>query len=78
MSQKVVINLRAATPADLELLQYWDKQPHVVAADPNDDWGWAVELSRNPNWREQLTAEIKGRPIGFIQLIDPKREDSHY
>lgn len=73
-----MINLRSATPDDLELLRYWDTQPHVIASDPNDDWGWEVELNRTPNWREQLIAEIEGRPIGFIQIIDPAREDSHY
>jgi aminoglycoside 6'-N-acetyltransferase len=72
------INLRPATPADLAILQHWDEQTHVIAADPNDDWGWEVELSRNPDWREQLIAEIEGRAIGFIQIIDPAREDSHY
>ncbi|MBW4566177.1 MAG: acetyltransferase [Mojavia pulchra JT2-VF2] len=72
------INLRHATFADLDLLRHWDEQPHVIASDPNDDWGWEVELDRNPDWREQLIAEIEGRPIGFIQIIDPAREESHY
>ena len=78
MSKEGVINLRAATSADLALLRYWDEQPHVIASDPNDDWGWEVELERTPDWREQLIAEIEGRPIGFVQIIDPAREDSHY
>ena len=74
----MMINLRPATSADLELLQYWDEQPHVINADPNDDWGWEIELTRTPDWREQLIAEIDGRAIGFIQIIDPQLEDSHY
>jgi aminoglycoside 6'-N-acetyltransferase len=73
-----VINLRPATLADLNLLRDWDEQPHVIASDPNDDWGWEVELARSPDWREQLIAEIDGRPIGFIQIINPAQEDSHY
>jgi aminoglycoside 6'-N-acetyltransferase len=72
------MNLRPATHADLNLLQHWDQQPHVIAADPNDDWHWEVELSRNPDGREQLIAESKGRPIGFVQIIDPAKEESHY
>lgn len=72
------VHLRPATPEDLPLLQRWDEAPHVVASDPNDDWGWEQELLRNPDWREQLIAEVDGRPIGFIQIIDPAREDSHY
>jgi aminoglycoside 6'-N-acetyltransferase len=76
--QEVMISLRTATLADLDLLKHWDEQAHVVEADPNDDWGWEIELGRTPDWREQLIAEIEGRPIGFIQIIDPAREDSHY
>lgn len=70
--------LRDATPEDLALLQRWDDQPHVLESDPNDDWGWETELARRPSWREQLIAEIEGRPIGFMQIIDPQLEDSHY
>jgi aminoglycoside 6'-N-acetyltransferase len=72
------MNLRPATPADLALLRYWDEQPHVIASDPNDDWGWEVELTRSPVWREQWIGEMDGRPIGFVQIIDPAREESHY
>jgi aminoglycoside 6'-N-acetyltransferase len=72
------ITLRAATIEDLPLLRHWDEQPHVVASDPNDDWGWETELEKNPDWREQLIAELDGRPLGFIQIIDPLREESRY
>jgi aminoglycoside 6'-N-acetyltransferase len=72
------LTLRLATPADAPLLRYWDEQPHVLASDPNDEWGWETELGRYPDWREQLIAEVDGRPLGFIQIIDPAREDSHY
>jgi aminoglycoside 6'-N-acetyltransferase len=78
MCKEVVINLRLATLADLNLLRHWDEQPHVISSDPNDDWGWEVELALSPDWREQLIAEVDGRPIGFIQIIDPAHEDSHY
>jgi aminoglycoside 6'-N-acetyltransferase len=67
-----------ATAADLELLRYWDEQPHVIASDLNDDWCWEVELPRAPDWREQLIAEIGDRALGFVQIIDPAREESHY
>lgn len=72
------VRLRPATPADLDTLRAWDTQPHVIAADPNDDWNWQTELQRNPDWREQLVAELDGRAIGFVQIIDPARENSHY
>jgi aminoglycoside 6'-N-acetyltransferase len=72
------IRLRPATPEDLPRLRRWDEQPHVVAANPSDDWGWEVELGRSPEWRELLIAELGDRPIGFVQIIDPAREDGHY
>lgn len=75
---EMMINLRSAATTDLDLLRHWDEQPHVINADPNDDWGWEIELARTPDWREQLIAEIDGRAIGFIQIIDPALEDSHY
>jgi aminoglycoside 6'-N-acetyltransferase len=65
-------------PADEPLLRHWDEQPHVIASDPNDDWEWRTELHRNPDWREQLIAEAEGRPIGFLQIIDPAQEESRY
>lgn len=65
-------------PDDQELLERWDGQPHVIESDPNDDWNWSVELARAPEWREQLMAEVEGEPIGFVQIIDPRLEESHY
>ncbi len=73
-----MINLRPACIEDLTLLKYWDTQPHVIDSDPNDDWEWEIELLRDPDWREQLIAELDGEPIGFLQIIDPYYEDSHY
>src|SRR5690606_18872049 len=78
MASSATIALRPASVADLELLRRWDEQPHVVASDPNDDWEWETELARSPDWREQLIAELDGRPVGFVQIIDPAREESRY
>lgn len=72
------VRLRKAVAADRPLLERWDEAPHVIESDPNDDWGWEEELARDPDWREQLIAELDGRPIGFVQIIDPAREDSRY
>lgn len=73
-----VIALRTATIADAPLLRQWDEQPHVLESDPNDEWGWETELKKSPDWREQLIALVDGRPVGFVQIIDPACEDSHY
>ena len=71
--------LRLARPSDLELLRYWDEKPHIIANWGNDEnMDWGRELPRRPDWREFLIAENRGRPIGFMQIIDPAREESHY
>lgn len=72
------LHLRPATIDDLDLLRRWDDEPAVVDSDPNDDWGWETELLRSPPWREQLIAEVDGRAIGFVQIIDPALEEGHY
>lgn len=73
-----MITLRHATIHDLETLSFWDSMQHVIDSDPNDDWNWQFELCRQPEWREQLLAELNGREIGIIQIIDPFHEESQY
>jgi aminoglycoside 6'-N-acetyltransferase len=73
-----MIKLRPSTILDLELLLYWDTKQHVIDCDPDEDWDWETELNRNPEWREQLVAELDGEPIGFLQIIDPYHEETHY
>jgi aminoglycoside 6'-N-acetyltransferase len=73
------MKLRPMTPADIALLEYWDAKPHVAAAGGDGDWfDWQVELAQNPPWREMLIAEIDGRPVGALQIIDAAEEESHY
>lgn len=76
MTQNII--LRPATIADLPIIQHWDAQPHVLDSDPDDDWEWETELLHEPDWRKQLIAELDGRPIGFVQIIDPALEATHY
>lgn len=73
-----MIRLRKAQAKDLALLKSWDTKPHVRATVPEEYWNWEEELPRDPEWREQLIAEEDGVPIGFIQIIDPDREETHY
>ncbi|MCB9731857.1 MAG: acetyltransferase [Deltaproteobacteria bacterium] len=74
-----MIALRPATLDDLALVERWDEAPQVIACDPDRDaWDWPAELTREPSWREQLIAELDGRPIGVVQIIDPALEESHY
>lgn len=74
-----MIKLRKATIDDLTILQYWDRQEHVIAATgDDDDWNWEVELVKTYHWRWLLIAELHDLPIGFIQIIDPAIEITHY
>lgn len=71
--------LRRATLVDADLLDDWRRRPHVQAGfgteDPPD---WREELSINEDWHDPVIAEIDGRPIGYVEIIDPAREATHY
>ena len=71
------LTLRDATIDDAALLRTWDDKPHLEGTG-DDDWQWQTELLRKPPWRQSLISEVNGKPIGFIQIIDPALEDSHY
>jgi hypothetical protein len=65
------ITLRPATIADLPTLEYWDTQEHTIHSDPNDDWNWAEELRRFPEWREPPGA---GRIVaGILEHSEVRR-----
>ncbi|MGB1109486.1 MAG: GNAT family N-acetyltransferase [Gammaproteobacteria bacterium] len=70
------LSLRPANESDIEILRFWDEQPHKRAVDPYTDWQWESELRRQPDWREQLIAEHSGQPIGFIRIIDPSQDET--
>jgi aminoglycoside 6'-N-acetyltransferase len=75
------IALRCATPADAALLRAWDAKQHVIDASGDPDanaWDWDYEIPRQLSWRESLIAEEASRPIGFLQIIDPREEETHY
>ncbi len=73
------MKLRHATPADRALLECWDRKPHVVAATGDDDeQDWAPALAAPAPWQENLVAELDGRPVGIVQVIDPARESTRY
>ncbi|HEX3088274.1 MAG TPA: GNAT family N-acetyltransferase, partial [Ilumatobacteraceae bacterium] len=76
-----MIALRPMTVGDLCFILRWDDDPDVVAAlgGRAADWyDWPTELARSVPWRELLIVEEDGRPIGFVQLIDAREEESHY
>lgn len=73
------IKLRPATLDDVDILQKWDEQPHVIAAGGGDDFvDYEHEIKANAVWQDIWIAELSGRSIGVIFSIDPAKEESHY
>jgi aminoglycoside 6'-N-acetyltransferase len=73
------MKLRLATSDDVSLIRTWDQQPHVLeSAGDYFEFDWEGEIPRTVPWREILIAEVDGRPIGMMQIIDPEQEESHY
>ena len=81
-----MITLRPATLADAALLAAWDREPHVIAATTDDDdagtahgdMSWEEELAGQSDLSYHVIAELDGRPIGVMQIIDPELEPTHY
>ena len=80
------VRLRPATVEDADLLARWDREPHVIACstdDPDADIAfggieWREEIEAASAVSFHLIAEVDGRPIGVMQVIDPHREPTHY
>lgn len=73
------VRLRPAVPADISILEEWDDDPDVAASGgDDDDFDWDHEVPRDVPWRELLIAEEDDRPVGFLQLIDAREEETHY
>ncbi|MEJ0060072.1 MAG: GNAT family N-acetyltransferase [Terricaulis sp.] len=78
--------LRAATLKDVALLERWARAPHVIAAtsdDPDADAAfggadWAEEIAMQSDVFAYWVAELDGRPIGAMNVIDPHLEPTHY
>jgi aminoglycoside 6'-N-acetyltransferase len=81
-----MITLRPATIADIPTLDAWDREPHVISAttDAKDadvafgDHDWQDELSKQSDVFQYYIAELDGRPLGGMLIIDPHLEPSHY
>jgi aminoglycoside 6'-N-acetyltransferase len=80
------VRLRRATPADAPMLAEWDREPHVIACSGDDPAAevafggidWAEEIAGATDVSFHLIAEVDGRPIGAMQVIDPHLEPTHY
>ncbi|RZJ16729.1 MAG: N-acetyltransferase [Brevundimonas sp.] len=86
MPSSGALTLRPATAADADILARWDREPHVIACSTDDPQAeiafggvpWAAELAAQSPVSFYLMAELEGRPVGVMQLIDPHLEAEHY
>lgn len=81
-----MVRLRPATLADVPTLEAWDREPHVIACSSDrpdlevafDGIEWSEELAGSSDVSFYQIAEVDGRPIGVMQVIDPHREPTRY
>tara|TARA_R110000787_G_scaffold8444_8_gene28278 strand:+ start:18319 stop:18885 length:567 start_codon:yes stop_codon:yes gene_type:complete len=82
----MTVTLRPATLADVPHFARWDTQPHVIRATSDDpdadvafeDAVWAEEIGSDDPASTYYVAELGGRPVGAMQVIDPALERTHY
>lgn len=82
----MAITLRHATLDDVPTLARWDHDPDVIACttdDPDAETAfegivWADEIAESSDVSRYWIAELDGRPIGAMQIIDPHLEPTHY
>jgi aminoglycoside 6'-N-acetyltransferase len=80
------VTLRPARLDDVPWLELWDKDDDVIACSSDDPSAtvafggidWHDELTAQGEHSEYVIAELDGRPIGAMQIIDPHLEPTHY
>jgi aminoglycoside 6'-N-acetyltransferase len=80
------VTLRQAVADDARWLALWDKDETVIACttdDPNAEVAfsgavWSDEIADQTEVSRYYIAEVDGRPIGAMQIIDPQLEHTHY
>lgn len=86
MMGRVSLRLRRARLADVPVLEQWDADAAVIAATSDDEdterafggLDWREELRADSEVSYHLIAEVDGRPVGAMQICDPRLEPTHY
>ncbi len=68
------------------MLAEWDREPHVIACSSDkpdlevafDGIDWPEELAQPSPVSFYCIAEVDGRPVGVMQIIDPHLEPTRY
>jgi aminoglycoside 6'-N-acetyltransferase len=85
-SGEAALSIRQAKLADVPVLEDWDVDPDVIACATDDPSAgqafahavWPDEIAGNSDVACYYIAELDGRPIGAMQVIDPHLEPTHY
>ena len=85
-SGNATLTIRQATLADVPTLERWDADPDVIACATDDPEAmkafegaiWPDEIAMSSDVTCYYIAELDGRPIGAMQVIDPHLEPTHY
>lgn len=80
------LTIRQATLQDVPHFKRWDRDPDVIACssdDPETEEAFggiarAEEIDESSAISCYYIAELDGRPIGAMQVIDPHLEPTHY
>jgi aminoglycoside 6'-N-acetyltransferase len=72
------IVLRPALVADAALLRSWESAPHLAGQLGDDDWQWETALLAPHASRRPLIAELRGRPVGFVEILNPALDPERY
>jgi aminoglycoside 6'-N-acetyltransferase len=80
------VTVRVATQNDAPTLARWDADPEVIACTTDDPGAeqafpgavWPDEIAGNSDVTCYYIAELDGRAIGAMQVIDPHREPTRY
>ncbi len=78
--------IRLARQADASALARWDRDPSVIACTTDDPHAkqafagaeWSREIAAGSDRSCYYIAELDGRAIGAVQVIDPHLEATHY
>ncbi len=72
------VKLRLATPDDLEILQFWDRQPHVIAAKGQRRLAVAERARPQPRLARAADRRSRRPPDRLRPDHRPSREESQY
>lgn len=72
------LRLRPATAADASILRRWESAPHLDGVLGDDDWMWESTLGETRAAHRPYLAEVDGRPIGFLEILDPSLDPERY